>query len=85
MQRCPPEFIGVPRTTLQTWLTNLQQALQDLTVGGKLETAAYTQADMTRSVTYTRAQIPFIEGRIRLLASVLYPGQRRRPVRFMYR
>lgn len=67
----PPEFIGVDPATLQTWLTQAQQALQDLTAGGKPETVSYAQGDGSKAVTYTRAQVPLLEQRIRNLARAL--------------
>lgn len=67
----PPEFIGVDMATLQSWLTSAQQALQDLTVGGKPEAVAYGQGDGTKSVTYTRAEIGQLQQRIRQLARAL--------------
>jgi hypothetical protein len=86
---CSPisaQFYGVPTQTLQTWLTNAQQALQDLTTGGKLEVAAYTQGDGSKSVTYTRANLGELQERINALAQALSGGQvgRRRPVRPLY-
>ena len=49
---------GVDPSTLQTWLTQAQQAYQDLRTGAKVEVAAYTQGDGgQKSVTYTRANI----------------------------
>lgn len=48
---------GIDVATLQSRLSALQQAYLDLTTGGKLESAAYTQGDGSRSVTYTKANI----------------------------
>jgi hypothetical protein len=48
---------GISLQSLQTRLSALQQAYLDLTTGGKLESAAYTQGDGSRSVTYTKANI----------------------------
>ena len=48
---------GVDAGTLQTWLTNAQQAYQDLMTGAKGETYSYPQGDGSKSVTYTRANI----------------------------
>lgn len=67
----PPEFIGVDPSTLQSWLTASQQALQDLSTGGKPVTLSYAQGDGTKSVTYTPAQISLLEQRIRNLARAL--------------
>lgn len=71
MTHMPPEFIGVPTETLQLWLTDCQQALQDLTIGGKPEAVSYAQGDGTKAVTYTRATISQLENRIRALARAL--------------
>lgn len=67
----PPEFAGVDPTILQSWLTDCQQALQDLTVGGKPEAVSYAQGDGSKAVTYTRADIAQLEQRIRNLARAL--------------
>lgn len=48
---------GINVATLQTRLAALQQAYFDLTEGGKTQTAAYTQGDGSKSVTYTAANI----------------------------
>jgi phage host-nuclease inhibitor protein Gam len=48
---------GIDVATLQTRLAALQQAYFDLTSGGKTQTAAYTQGDGSKSVTYTAANI----------------------------
>lgn len=86
MYRVPAEFLGVPTQTLQTWLANAQQALQDLTTGGKVEVAAYTQGDGSKSVTYTRADLAALQQRISAIAQVLSGGRayRRRPIRPLY-
>jgi hypothetical protein len=68
---CPPEFIGVPTLTLQAWLTQCQQALQDLTVGGKPYVVSYAQGDGSRGVTYTQATVSQLEQRIRNLGRAL--------------
>lgn len=67
----PPEFVGVDTAILQTWLSAAQQALQDLTTGGKPETVSYGQGDGTKSVTYTRANIGQLQQRIRGLGRAL--------------
>lgn len=71
MPHIPPEFVGVDPTVLQSWLSAAQQALQDLALGGKPVTVSYTQGDGARAVTYTPAQIPVLEQRIRSLARAL--------------
>jgi hypothetical protein len=76
----PPEFIGVTPATLQQWLTDCQQALQDLTVGGKAQALSYAQGDGTKAVTLTPAQIPYLEQRIRNLARALRLAGPRRAI-----
>lgn len=86
MHRVPAQFAGVSQATLQQWLTATQQAIQDLTVGGKVEVASYTQGDGAKSVTYTRAQLPMLQERANALAQALSGGRayRRRPMRPLY-
>jgi len=55
--RRPSILDGIDVATLQTRLAALQQAYLDLTEGGKTQTAAYTQGDGSKSVTYTAANI----------------------------
>lgn len=76
----PPEFAGVDPTTLQSWLSAAQQALQDLTVGGKPQVVSYAQGDGTKSVTYTAADVSRLEQRIRQLARALGLVGRRRAI-----
>lgn len=84
--RIPPQFVGVPRATLQQWLTQAQQALQDLTVGGKAEVVGYAQGDGTKNVTFTRAQVPLLQMRIQELVQALSGGHpTRRPPPVLYR
>ena len=51
------DLVGVAPATLQQWLTDVQQAIHDLTIGTKPIIVTYTQGDGTRSVTYTRANL----------------------------
>ena len=51
------DLAQVPLATLQQWQAQTLQALHDLSTGNKVEVAAYTQGDGTKSVTYTRANI----------------------------
>lgn len=48
---------GMPLDQLQAYLTQLQQAYLDLTTGGKTQAAAYSQADGSRSVTFSQANL----------------------------
>ena len=73
----PPEFVGVPKATLQAWLTQVQQAIQDLSTGGKLEVASYAQGDGNRSVTYRAADSGRLRQLIRDLQAALGTRTRR--------
>lgn len=77
---------GIGVSTLQARLTALQTAYLDLTTGGKVETAAYSQGDGGKSVTYTKARIAdltaailSVQTQIGVLTGV--EGNRRRPMR----
>ena len=48
---------GVSVQTLQTQLASMQAAYLQLTSGGKVASASYTQGDGSRSITYTQANI----------------------------
>lgn len=48
---------GIPLDQLHEYLAQLQQAYLELTAGGKTQAAAYTQADGSRSVTFTQANL----------------------------
>ena len=48
----PMVLTGVAPATLQAWLGQAQQALQDLTIGGKPRTVQYSNGDGMKSVTY---------------------------------
>lgn len=77
----PAELIGVPDATLRAWLAACQQAIQDLTTGGKVSTAAYTQGDGSKSVTYTQADLSALRMRAQMLAQALGLVAPRRPMR----
>ncbi len=79
-------FAGMSTQALQTALANAQQAYLDLTTGGKVETAAYTQGDGNKSVTYTRANIAALTALIKQLQAQLgIITHGRRPVRLAFR
>lgn len=48
---------GVSIQALQTQLAAMQAAYLQLTSGGKVQSASYTQGDGSRSITYTTANI----------------------------
>lgn len=75
------DLAGVPQATLRQWLLDAQTALHQLAIGGKVEAAAYTQGDGSKSVTYTRAQLPQLRAHIALLQSALGIRGVRRPLR----
>lgn len=79
-----PALLGVPTTTLQTWLGQAQQALQDLMTGAKPITLSYAQGEGTRTVTYTRAQLPQLRAWIGELQAALGTGHRRRAIGVRY-
>ncbi|MEX3690812.1 gpW family head-tail joining protein [Paraburkholderia sp. BR14263] len=77
---------GVSVTALQAQLVQMQQAYLQLTSGGKIESASYAQADGSRSITYTRANIADLTQAILAVQTQIdqLSGQRinrRRPLR----
>lgn len=75
---CPPPYdpsnsllAGMSTASLQTALTNAQQAYIALASGSKGESFSYTQGDGAKSVTYTRANLPALASLIRMLQSQL--------------
>jgi hypothetical protein len=86
--RVPAQYYGWTPTQLSTALTATQQAIFDLTTGGKLETASYTQGDGAKSVTYTRADLGALQQQVQILAGLVSGDPRygrRRPLRPLYR
>lgn len=73
---------GMDTTVLQQRLTAMQQAYLDLTTGGKVEVASYAQADGSRTVTYTKANLGELTAAILTVqtqidrASGIYRGRR---------
>jgi len=67
-------------------LQNAQQAYLQLSTGGKVETAAYTQGDGSKSITYTRANIAQLANIIQMLQQQLGIVTRaRRPLTFRFK
>ncbi|WP_248769144.1 gpW family protein [Pseudomonas sp. MWU12-2345] len=62
---------GIPRASLQTSLENAQQAYLQLSAGGKVESATYTQGDGSKSITYTRANLAQLANVIMMLQKQL--------------
>jgi len=87
MSRYDPSSLlaGMPVEQLRTALKNAQQAYLELSSGNKVESASYTQGDGTRSVTYTRAELPQLANVIQQLQRQLGIVPRaRRPIRPWY-
>ena len=90
---CAPPFnpatsllAGMDTAGLRASLAAAQQAYIDLSTGAKGESYSYTQGDGSKSVTYTRANLPALANIIQLLQSQLGIVPRaRRPIRFWYR
>jgi gpW len=79
-------FAGMPRPQLEAALRSAQQAYIELTTGGKVQVAAYTQGDGNKSVTYTVASLPNLVALIKELQAQLgIVRHTRRPTRFWYR
>ena len=77
---------GMPRESLQISLTNAQQAYIQLSTGGKVENATYTQGDGSKSITYTRANIAQLANVIMMLQKQLGIDVRpRQPLRFEFK
>ena len=77
---------GVATATLQANLAAAQQAYMELSAGGKIVKASYTQGDGVKTVEYTPANMGALAGMIQLLQSQLGLVQRpRRPISFAYR
>lgn len=72
---------GVQTSALQKALANAQQAYTDLSTGAKGESYSYTQGDGSKSVTYTKANLPDLAAFIQSLQAQL--GIVRRPRRAM--
>jgi hypothetical protein len=77
---------GISRESLQISLANAQQAYIQLSAGGKVENATYTQGDGSKSITYTRANIAQLANVIMMLQKQLGIDSRpRQPLRFEFK
>ncbi|MFA7942052.1 gpW family head-tail joining protein [Pseudomonas brenneri] len=88
MSRYGPSSLlaGISRESLQVSLQNAQQAYLQLSSGGKVETATYTQGDGSKSITYTRANIAQLANVIQMLQQQLGIVTRaRRPLTFRFK
>lgn len=73
---------GMPTAALQANLTAAQNAYIALCTGSKGESFSYTQGDGSKSVTYTRAELPALANLIQMLQSQLgIVCRARRPMR----
>lgn len=72
---------GVQTSALQKMLASAQQAYADLMTGAKGESYSYTQGDGSKSVTYTKANLPDLAAFIQSLQAQL--GIVHRPRRAM--
>jgi len=77
----PPELIGLTNEQLQAQLTAVQQAIHDLTIGGKPSSVSYAQGDGAKSVSYTQADLAGLRMRARMLAQALGLVRPRRAIR----
>ncbi|WP_368040891.1 gpW family head-tail joining protein [Acetobacter estunensis] len=68
---------GMSRDQLQAALASAQNALMQLTTGGKPVSVSYAQGDGSRSVTYTAASIPSLTALIMQIQRQLGIGRRR--------
>ena len=88
MSRYGPSSLlaGIPRESLQVSLQNAQQAYLQLSSGGKVESATYTQGDGSKSITYTRANIAQLANVIQMLQQQLgIVNRARRPLTFRFK
>jgi hypothetical protein len=72
-------YYGIPRETLQAWLTEAQGVLHKLTIGGQPQVVSYSQGDGSKGVTYTAANIGTLVEYIGELVDTLN-GRRRRAI-----
>lgn len=75
------DFAGLPRATLQLYLSQATTALHGLLVTGQPTTVSYNSGDGQKSVTYSRTNETSLRNHIRELKSVLRIGPGRRALR----
>ena len=76
MLQTPISLIGVPSATLQIWLCQAQQALQNLQTGQQVAVVSYAQGEGNRSVSYRRTDIGQLTAWIQQLQMAINPGSR---------
>lgn len=75
---------GMTDADLRAALATAQKALIDLSVGAKPVSVAYTQGNGSRSVTYSKTEIPQINALIYAIQTKLGISPGRRPIRFRF-
>jgi hypothetical protein len=77
---------AMPLATVQQWLTAALTAEQQLSIGGNIVTASYSQGDGSRSVTYSQGDLFRLRMRIAELSAFLGVGRagRRGPMRVLF-
>jgi hypothetical protein len=79
-------LVGIPQTTLQTWLTQCQTAMFNQSIGANPITLSYAQGDGSKSVTRNITNVSQLQNTIALLAMALGLTHRaRRPIRPLFR
>lgn len=79
-------FAGMTTVQKQQALANAQQAYFDLSSGVKVASASYSQGDGSKSVSYTKADLPNLVALIKQLQADLGLTPRpRRATRFIFR
>lgn len=73
----PLTLIGVAPATLQVWLGQALQALQNLNTGQQVQTVSYAQGEGNRSVTYGRGDKQALRAWIGEIQQALNPTDRR--------
>lgn len=87
MNPTPITLVGVAQATLQVWLGQAQQALQNLSTGQLVQTVSYAQGEGNRSVTYSRTDIAKLREWIGEIQQALNPSDSRftrRPIRVRF-
>lgn len=87
MQYCWSEktmWSNLPRRTLELYLSQAQQAYNDLLIGNKPISVSYSQETGAKSVTYTQANMQLLQGYIIDLQRALGIN-RRRAIGVMFR
>ena len=73
-------FYGVPRPTLERWLSEAQTAFQQVQTGAKAVTVTYGMGDGQKSVTYNHTNQLALRTHIDELMTALGRQRRRRAI-----